>query len=153
MRHNGFCSFWKSSGFLGSIGKLFSFGESQMPGLVVTQAQSWVFSLRADAAFYSSLRPRHILHRAWHLLLEPGKKVCLLERRGWWRELLLKQNKAASLRLAVWVQSAGMRRAAGGVAPVLDIHRALCQMQDRRAVSFSPAKWRGSRSFSFFFFY
>lgn len=37
--------------------------------------------LKADAVFCSSLRPQCILHRAWHLVIMPGREVHLLERR------------------------------------------------------------------------
>lgn len=94
--------------------------------------------------------------QTWHLVVVAGKGVRLLERGGGWRELLPTQNKAASLWLAVWMWSAGLRVVAGAGGGgewllFLTSSGAFCQMHDRRAVSFSPSKWRGSRSFFFFF--
>lgn len=61
--------------------------------------------------------------------------------------MVLTWNKGASQ--WVWLAWRQCRHEAGGwrgVATVFDLRWALCQMQDRRAVSVSPAKWRGSRS-------
>lgn len=81
IRHSGLCAFWKSCGFLGSIGKLpsgrrASYVADRDPGTVL------VLSLGADSMSCSSLNLWSILHRAWHLLVVPVTG-CELERRGW----------------------------------------------------------------------
>lgn len=114
----------------------------------MTQAQSCMLFVRADTMSYSSLSPQSILHRVWHLFIV-SERGSQLERRGWVERVAAHMEQGCITVGLVCVEAEGRQEEGGREWPLsLTSDGALCQMQDRRAVSVSPAKWRGSRSFA-----
>lgn len=79
-----------------------------------------MFSLRADAMSYSSLRPQSILHKAWHWVIAPGKRAASLKEGGGQREQLFTGTRLQPCDWPAWRQRAGMK-GAPGAATVPDV--------------------------------
>lgn len=124
------------------VGKLFPWGESRIAGPTVTPGAVRVGRHHVLLIFES----QSILHRAWRLF--DGRD------RRWQLE-----RGARVGRVGPWLHPSGFcvcrgvvqcRRGAGSREQLLSLTLRwdLCQRQDGRAVSVSPARWTGSRSFA-----